>query len=154
MPVEQPVVAAVFAWLHLLAIGVGAGMLLAEYWLCRRMPDRIQVRLLGQVDMGYQLALIGSLATGLARALYYGQDVQYYLANRLFWLKIAIFFMIVVVAIAPTLQYIRWNREARTAPTFTPLERDVERARASIALGLGLWLILPLIAILVARGYR
>jgi len=153
MPVQQPIVAAVFAWLHLLAIGVGAGMLLTEYWLCRRMPDRIQVRLLGQVDMGYQLALIGSLATGLARALYYGQDVAYYLANRLFWLKIAIFFTIVVVAIAPTLQYIRWNREARSAPTFTPLERDVERARASIALGLGLWLILPLIAILVARGY-
>ena len=153
MPVQQPIVVAVFAWLHLLAIGVGAGMLLTEYWLCRRMPDRIQVRLLGQVDMGYQLALIGSLATGLARALYYGQDVAYYLANRLFWLKIAIFFMIVVVAIAPTLQYIRWNREARSAPTFTPLERDVERARASIALGLGLWLILPLIAILVARGY-
>jgi len=153
MPVQQPIVAAVFAWLHLLAIGVGAGMLLTEYWLCRRMPDRIQVRLLGQVDMGYQLALIGSLATGLARALYYGQDVAYYLANRLFWLKIAIFFTIVLVAIAPTLQYIRWNREARSAPTFTPLERDVERARASIALGLGLWLILPLIAILVARGY-
>src|SRR6187401_1868986 len=127
MPVEQPVVAAVFAWLHLLAIGVGAGMLLTEYWLCRRLPDRIQVRLLGQVDMGYQLALIGSLATGLARALYYGQDVSYYLSNRLFWLKIAIFLTIVVVAIAPTLQYIRWNREARTAPTFTPLERDVER---------------------------
>ena len=128
-------------------------MLLTEYWLCRRMPDRIQVRLLGQVDMGYQLALIGSLATGLARALYYGQDVQYYLANRLFWLKIAIFFMIVVVAIAPTLQYIRWNREARTAPTFAPLTRDLERVRASISLGLGLWLVLPLIGILVARGY-
>jgi putative membrane protein len=153
MPAEPPIIAAVFAWLHLLAIGVGAGLLLTEYWLCRRMPDRIQVRLLGQVDMGYQLALIGSLATGLARALYYGQDVPFYLANRLFWLKIAIFFMIVVVAIAPTLQYIRWNREARTAPTFTPLERDVERLRASIALGFGLWLILPLIGILVARGY-
>jgi putative membrane protein len=153
MAVEPPIIAVVFAWLHLLAIGVGAGMLLTEYWLCRRMPDRIQAGLLGQVDMGYQLALIGSLATGLARALYYGQDVAYYLANRLFWLKIAIFFVIVVVAIAPTLQYIRWNREARTAPTFTPLERDVERVRASIALGLGLWLILPLIGILVARGY-
>jgi putative membrane protein len=153
MPAEPPIIAAVFAWLHLLAIGVGAGLLLTEYWLCRRMPDRIQVRLLGQVDMGYQLALIGCLATGLARALYYGQDVSFYLTNRLFWLKIAIFLTIVVVAIAPTLQYIRWNREARTAPTFTALERDVERLRASIALGLGLWLILPLIGILVARGY-
>ena len=153
MPAGPPIVAALFAWLHLLAVGLGAGMLLTEYWLCRRMPDRTQVRLLGQVDLGYQLALIGALATGLARALYYGQDIPYYLANRLFWLKIAIFLMIVVVAIAPTLQYIRWNREARIAPAFAPLTRDVDRVRASIALGLGLWLILPLIGILVARGY-
>ena len=146
-------VAALFAWLHLLAAGIGAGLLLTEYWLCRRMPDRTQARLLGTVDLGYQLALIASLATGLARALYYGQAAGYYLGNRLFWLKIAIFLVIVLVAIAPTLQYIRWNREARTAPTFAPLTRDLERVRASISLGLGLWLVLPLIGILVARGY-
>jgi putative membrane protein len=148
-----PMVAALFAWLHLLATGIGAGLLLTEYWLCRRMPDRTQARLLGTVDLGYQLALIASLATGLARALYYGQAAEYYLANRLFWLKIAIFLAIVLVAIAATLQYIRWNREARSAPTFAPLTRDLERVRASISLGLGLWLVLPLIAILVARGY-
>ena len=146
-------VAALFAWLHLLAAGIGAGLLLTEYWLCRRMPDRKQARLLGTVDLGYQLALIASLATGLARALYYGQAADYYLGNRLFWLKIAIFLLVVLVAIAPTLQYIRWNREARTAPTFAPLTRDLERVRASISLGLGLWLVLPLIGILVARGY-
>ena len=146
-------IAALFAWLHLLAIGVAAGLLLTEYWLCRRMPDRAQVRLLGTVDLGYQFALIASFATGLARAVYYGQDAVYYLSNRLFWLKITIFLVIVLVALAPTLQYIRWNREARSAPTFAPLTREVERVRGSIALGLGLWLILPLIAILVARGY-
>jgi putative membrane protein len=153
MPAGPPIVAAVFAWLHFLAAGVGVGLLLVEYWLCRRMPDRLQARLLGQVDLGYQLALIGSLATGLARALYYGQDGSYYLANRLFWLKIAIFLAIVLAALGPTLQYIRWSREARTAPTFAPLTREIERVRASISLGLGLWLILPLIAVLVARGY-
>lgn len=153
MPAGPPIIAALFAWLHLLAIGVGAGFLLTEYWLCRRMLDRLQVRLLGQVDLGYQLALIGSLATGLGRALYFGQTPDFYLSNRLFWLKIAIFVMIAIVAIAPSLQYIRWNREARTAPTFAPLTREVDRVRSSIALGLGLWLVLPLIGILVARGY-
>jgi putative membrane protein len=146
-------VAALFAWLHLLAAGIGAGLLMAEYWLCRRMPDRTQARLLGTVDLGYQLALIASLATGLARALYYGQAAAFYLSNRLFWLKIAIFLAVVVVAIPPTLQYIRWNREARSGPTFAPLTRDLERVRASISLGLGLWLVLPLLGILVARGY-
>ena len=140
-------------FLTTMAAGIGAGLLLTEYWLCRRMPDRTQARLLGTVDLGYQLALIASLATGLARALYYGQAADYYLGNRLFWLKIAIFLLVVLVAIAPTLQYIRWNREARTTPTFAPLTRDLERVRASISLGLGLWLVLPLIGILVARGY-
>jgi putative membrane protein len=153
MPTTPPIIAALFAWLHLLAIGLGAGLLIAEYWLCRRPLDRLQVRLLGQVDLGYQLALIGSLATGLGRALYFGQAADYYLSNRLFWLKIAIFAMIAIVAIAPSLQYLRWNREARTAPAFAPLTREVQRVRSSIALGLGLWLILPLIGILVARGY-
>lgn len=132
---------------------MAAGLLLTEYWLCRRMPDRTQAKLLGMVDLGYFLALIASLATGLARALYYGQDASYYLANRLFWLKMTIFLVVCLVAVAPALQYIRWNREARTAPSFAPLTREVERVRASIAIGLGLWLILPLLAILVARGY-
>jgi putative membrane protein len=153
LPAGPPIIAALFSWLHLLAFGVAAGLLVTEHWLCRRMPDRTQARLLGTVDLGYQLALIASLATGLARALYYGQDVTYYVANQLFWLKITIFLVIVLVAVGPTLQYIRWNREARSAPTFAPLTREVERVRASIALGLGLWLILPLLAILVARGY-
>ena len=153
MPAGPPIIAAVFAWLHFLAIGVGAGLLLAEHWLCRRMPDRTQAKLLGQVDLAYQLALIATLATGLARAIYFGQDTAFYLSNRLFWLKIAIFGLVVVVAVAPTLQYIRWNREARIAPTFAPLTRDIERVRGSIAFGLGLWLILPLIGVLVARGY-
>ncbi len=146
-------VAIVFAWLHLVAAGAGVGLLMVESWLCRRVPDRLQVRLLGQVDLAYQLALIGGLATGLARALYFGQTAEYYLSNRLFWLKIAIFLMIAGVAVIPSLQYVRWNREARTAPAFAPLTRDLVRVRSGIALGLGFWFILPLLGILIARGY-
>lgn len=153
MPAGAPLVAAFFAWLHLLAAGIAAGLLMAEYWLCRRIPDRAQVRLLGIVDTGYFLALITSLATGLARLLHYGQHPGYYYANRLFWLKITIFLAIGLVAVLPSLQYLRWNREARTAPAFAPLTREVDRVRAAIALGLGLWLAIPLLAVLVARGY-
>lgn len=153
MPAGPPIVAALFAWMHLVAAGVGAGLLMTEYWLCRRVPDRQQARSLGMIDLGYALALIASLATGLARALYYGQSAAYYAANRLFWLKIGLFLLLGAVAVAPSLQYIRWNREARTSPSFAPLSRELERVRTGIAFGLGLWLILPLIAILVARGY-
>jgi len=153
MRIDPLVIAALFAWLHLVAAAIAAGLLLTEYWLCRRLPDRQQARILGTVDLGYFLALIASLATGLARTLYFAQDPAYYSDNRLFWLKITLFVAIGLVAIGPTLQYIRWSREARNSPTFTPLVRDVERVRASIAFGLGLWLILPLLATLIARGY-
>lgn len=153
MPAGPSAAAALFAWLHLVAVGLAVGLLLSEYWLCRRIPDRLQVRLLGTVDLGYFLALIGSLATGLAQVLFFGQDTAYYLGNRLFWLKIAIFVAIGLIALFPTRQYIRWNREARTAPAFAPLTRELERVRGSLALQLGLMLLLPLLAILVARGY-
>jgi putative membrane protein len=153
MPAGPSVAAAVFAWLHLVAVGLAVGLLLSEYWMCRRIPDRLQVRLLGTVDLGYFLALIGSLATGLARMRLEGQDTAYYLANRLFWLKIALFIAIGLIALFPARQYIRWNREARTAPAFAPLTRELERVRGSLALQLGLMLLLPLLAILTARGY-
>lgn len=145
--------AAVFAWLHLVAAGIAAGLLMAEYWLCRRMPDRAQVRLLAMADLGYLLALITSLATGLARLAQFGREPGYYLANRLFWLKIAVFVAVGLVAVVPSLQYLRWSREARSAPAFAPLSREVERVRAAIAFSLGLWLVLPLLAALIARGY-
>lgn len=153
MPSGPPIIAALFAWLHLAAAGVAAALLMTEYWLCRRIPDRLQAKLLGMVDLGYVLALIASLATGLARALYYGQNAGYYLANRLFWLKIAVFLLISAAAIAPSIQYVRWNRQAGAMPAFAALTQEVERVRANIAFGLGLWLIAPLLGILVARGY-
>jgi putative membrane protein len=153
MPASPSVAAALFAWLHLVAVGVAVGLLLSEYWLCRRLPDRVQVRLLGTVDLGYFLALIGSLATGLARVRLEGQESAYYLANRLFCLKIALFIAVGLIALFPTRQYIRWNREARMAPAFAPLTQELERVRGSIALQMGLMLLLSLVSVLLARGY-
>ncbi len=153
MTAGPSIAAVLFAWMHLLAAGIAAGLLMTEYWLCRRLPDRAQVRLLGAVDMSYWLALIGSLATGLALGLFYAQDPAFYAANRLFWLKIIIFMAIGLLAVAPSFQYLRWNREARTVPTFAPLTREFERVRTSVAFGLGLWLVLPLLSVLVARGF-
>jgi putative membrane protein len=144
---------AVFAYLHFLAVGLTAGLLLAEYWLLRRPLDRMQVRLIGTVDLGYFLAAIGVVATGLARVLYFGKGTSYYLANHLFWVKMAVFLVVGLASVPPTLQFIRWNREARSQPTFAPLSRELDRVRACIALELGLLALLPLLATMVARGW-
>ncbi len=144
---------ALFAWLHLLAAGVAFGLLLSEYWLSRRLPDRAQLRLLGLVDLGHFLALAAVLATGLARTLYFGKGAAFYLANHLFWLKISVFVLLWLIAVFPTGQVIRWVREARAVPVFAPLGREVERFRGCVALQIGLWVLLPLLAVLIARGF-
>jgi putative membrane protein len=152
MPAGPQLAEALFAWLHLVAAGVGAGLLLSEYWLCRRLPDRAQARLLVAVDLGYWLALIANLATGLARVLYFGLTPAVYVSNRLFWLKIFVFLAVALIAAVPSLQYLRWNAEARREPVFAPLARDLGRVRAAIGFGLGLWLVLSLLAVLMPRG--
>ena len=144
---------AVFAYLHLLAAGLAAAMLLVEYWLLKRPVDRIQARLLGAADLTWLLALIAALATGLARAGHFGLGPGYYLSNHLFLLKLGVFGVLAATAIAATLQFVRWNREARNAPVFAPLTREVERVRAVIALELGLFVLLPFLSVLAGRGF-
>lgn len=146
-------IAALFAYLHLLSAGLGAGMLLVEHWLLRRPVDRTQARLLGLADLTWLLGLIGSVATGVARLNHFGHGAGYYLSNHLFLLKLGVIGLMAVAAMWPTRQYIRWNREARQAPSFAPLTRDVERVRAVVSLQLGLIALVPFLAVLAGRGY-
>jgi putative membrane protein len=142
-----------FAWLHFLAVGLTAGLLLTEHWLLRRPLDRHQARLLGLVDLAYFLAAVGALATGLARVLYFGAGPAYYLDNSLFWTKMGLFALLMLISTLPAVQYVRWNREVRSAPVFAPLSRDVARVQACVTLELALLALLPLFATMVARGY-
>lgn len=142
---------ALFVYAHLLAAGLAGGLLLAEYWMLARPLDRRQLRLLATVDMGYLLALIAVVATGLARASI-GAGLQYYLGNRLFLLKLGILGLVAVAAVAATVRIVVWSREVRVT-AFAPLTRDVERLRAVLGLQLGCFALLPLPAVLVSRGF-
>jgi putative membrane protein len=147
------IASALFDYLHLLSAGLGAGMLLVEHWLLRRPVDRVQARLLGLADLTWLLALIGSAATGLAKLNHFGLGPAYYLSNHLFLLKLGVLGIVVAVALVPTRQFIRWGREARLAPAFAPLSRDVERVRAVVSLELGLLALVPFLAVLAGQGY-
>ena len=153
MTAASPVAIAVFAWLHLSTAGLAFGLLLAEFWLIRRPLDRPQLLLLLAADLSYLLALIGVLATGLAWLWLAGVEPSWYLSNRLFLLKMTLFVGVGLTALAINRQFLRWNRESRAAPVFAPLTRETDRIRALVALQLALWLLLPLSAVMLARGF-
>jgi len=140
-------------WLHLLAVGGTFGLLLVEYWLCARPLDRLQVRLLGQVDLYYLFGAIAAVATGLARVMAFGKGTDFYLGNPLFWTKMGVFLLIGLTSVVPTRQFILWNRAARAEAAFAPLSAEVERVSRALTLQIGLFVLLPLLAVLVARGW-
>jgi putative membrane protein len=142
-----------FAYLHLLASGLAAGLALAEYWAQSRAIDRRQARLLAALDLNYLLALATAAATGIARVMQHPGGPWFYLDNDLFRTKVAVFALLMAGALPASLQIARWHREARTVPSFAPLPREVARLRACLVLELTCFALLPLPSVfLAARG--
>lgn len=144
---------ALFTYLHLLAAGLMAGLLVGQYWLLKRPVDRQQVGLLGKLGLGQLLAAIAVLATGMALASNFGPGTGFYLGNPMFLLKMGLFLVLAAVSGWPLAQYVQWNRELRQGPRFAPLGREVDRVRAALSLALGLMTLLPLPAVLMSRGF-
>jgi putative membrane protein len=68
------------------------------------------------------------------------------------YVKIALFVAIGLVSIAPTLQFIRWNRALDDGRVRVLSGADIARVRRFIGLELLLLVLVPLTAVLLARG--
>jgi len=136
----------VLAWLHFVAIFTTGGLLIAERALLRPALVTIEPRRLARVDLGYFIAVIAVVATGLARAFFGPKGWSYYASNPMFWTKIGLFVAVGIISIGPTRAFLRWRR-AEHVPA------DAVRSVARIvAIELALLALVPLAAVLLARG--
>ena len=140
------------AYLHFLSIiGVGA-CLVAEFYLCTLDLQPPYVRILARVDLMYLIAAVAVLATGFARLFDSPKGMAFYLQNPVFYIKLALFVAVGLVSIAPTLQFLRWNRALKSGRERIVNDRDIVSARRYITLELVLFAFIPLAAVLMARG--
>jgi putative membrane protein len=139
------------AYLHYLAIIVTASFLVAELVLCRPGLSADHVRLLPRYDILFFAAALVALATGLARLFVWGKGFGFYLPNPAFHAKMALYVAIALVSVRPTLAYIRWNRALGEGGVL-PAGADVARVRRLLHVELGLLALMPLMAVLMARG--
>lgn len=140
------------AYLHFASILALAGLLAAEYFLCSEHLQPGHVRLLAQVDLAYLGAAVAALATGVVRLLWFAKGSAFYLHNPVFHLKIALFIAVGLISIPPTLQFMRWNRSLREGHMRVVSGADIARVRRLIGLELALLALIPLLAVLMARG--
>jgi putative membrane protein len=136
------------AYLHYLSIIVTGGFLVGELLLCRPGITPDQVRRLPIVDVVFFVSALVALATGLLRLFFYAKGVEFYVANPFFWVKMALYVAIALLSITPTRAFIRWQRAAGGGPSGA----EIAGVRRLIHVELLLLTLMPLMAVLMARG--
>jgi putative membrane protein len=134
-----------FTYLHFLSFITLIALLAAEFFLIRSKLNAESLSLIKKIDLFYGIAAGAVLATGIAR-IYHEKGVEYYLQSPVFWTKIALFILMAIISLYPTVLFIKAKTE-----TDLSISRYTQLKKAILAQ----MLLVPIIlfmAIWMARG--
>lgn len=140
-----------FAWLHLLGLGIGLGAVWARARALRGPLDQAGLRRVFHADGWWGVAAAIWIGTGLVRVIGgLEKGMDFYLRNHVFWGKMALLLVVLVLEIAPAVTLVRWRVElARgTLPDTSRAERFARVSYAQVVLVL----LMVLAASAMARG--
>ncbi|MCB0804517.1 MAG: DUF2214 family protein [Bacteroidales bacterium] len=143
----------VIPYLHFLSIMVLMGGLIAEHLILKPKLTNQQVKTLATVDLIYGIAAVMVLVTGLLRWFVWGKGADYYLSNPFFHTKVTLFIIVGIISIWPTILFLKWRKSVKKGETPLIEEKKVKRTLMLIRIQLLLVALIPLLAVMVARGY-
>jgi putative membrane protein len=140
------------AYAHFIAVLTLVVFVASEAALCRyEWLNKEAVRRLARVDRIYLLAAIAVLATGFARTYWGAKGFAWYWSQPLLWVKVALFVLIGVISMKPTLAFRRWRISAEGGRGL-PSEYEIRGIRRLVMVQAHLLLLVPLAAVFLARG--
>lgn len=144
---------AALAWLHYVSIFATAFFLLLEWIRCREPVTRNRARLLAKMDGGFGISALLALVSGLLRLFYGTKGISFYLENPMFHAKVGVYLVVGLLSIPVTVALLRWRKavEGEHGEVLIPA-RDVRRVRAFLTAEIALLALLPVLAVLMARG--
>jgi putative membrane protein len=144
---------ALLAYLHFLALIGTVATVVAEAVLCRPGLDERRLKVLGRVDLWYLVMALLALASGFGRAIWGLKGWAFYANNPVFWVKIGLFVLVGLLSIVPTIRFIRWAKTLAATPGTTVADGEVKAMSRYIVIELGLLALIPLMAVLMSRGF-
>lgn len=106
------IVRLLFAWLHLLGLGIGLGAVWARARALRGPLDTAGLRRVFHADGWWGIAAVIWIGTGLVRVIAgLEKGTDYYLRNHVFWGKMALLLVILLLEIGPALTLMRWRAQ-------------------------------------------
>jgi putative membrane protein len=126
--------------------------LLAEHVTLQPQMTRLHIQRLAMIDLFYGIAAGIVFLSGLLRFAYFGKGIHFYLGNPLFYVKVGMFLLVALISVYPTRRFLAWRKMLTQGdpPALDP--HTVTRLRIVIRLELGLLIVIPLLAVLMARG--
>jgi putative membrane protein len=137
---------------HHLLIFILFGILVAELVMVRQSMTGDDINSVATIDLWYGVVALFILIVGFSRVFFAAKGWAYYSVNTFFWAKIAVFVLIALLSIWPTVKYLNWRRDFRTA-TSVPDAGSVLVVRRILWLEMILFAFLPAFAAAMARGY-
>ena len=142
---------ALVAYAHFLSIFTALAMLVAETALYRKHMRPGVIQVLPRLDLAYLMAVVAIIVSGLLRVFYFAKGADFYAANPIFWLKMAMFILVGLLSLPPTFEFLRNRRIVGNRGL--ELDRDRLRfIRGFLIAELVVFALIPLAATLMARG--
>ena len=140
------------AYLHFLGMMILMATLLAEHVMLHTQMPPVHLQRVARTDLFYGMAAGIVFLTGLLRFAYFGKGIHFYLGNPVFYIKVGMFLLVALISISPTMRFIAWRKMLKQGdlPALDP--HTITRLRTVIRLELGLLIVIPLLAVLMARG--
>jgi putative membrane protein len=137
---------------HLLVLLI-AGLLATELVMVLRGLSGAAIVILSRIDLGFGVSAGLLLVVGFLRVFLGAKPEAYYLENPVFWAKIGTFVIVGFLSIVPTIRFIRWVQPARADRSFQPPPEELRTVKRFILLEGGIFLLIPVLAAAMARGY-
>jgi putative membrane protein len=138
---------------HLLALGIGLGAVwIRGRALQQSLDTAAAFRRVFTADAGWGLAALLWISTGTWRLFGgYEKGTAYYLQNHVFWTKMGLLVLVLILELGPMVTLIGWRRQVGTGTLPDPASAP-RMARVSF-LQAGLIVLMVLAATAMARGY-
>jgi putative membrane protein len=141
-----------FAFLHHLAAFALVAALVLELVLLRGPLTAWSARRILAADAAYGASAGLLLAVGLARVFFYEKGFGYYINSIPFMVKFALFIVVGVASIYPTIRFLSWRQALKQGRVPELGEAEQRRLRGIVHVELLAVVLIILCAALMARG--
>ena len=143
---------ATLAYLHYAAIFTLFAFLTVQAMVLRYPLDERLVRLLGRADIWAAGAAGATLITGFVRAGFGAKGGDFYFNSWPIYVKIALFVVVGLMSIKPTMAYLRWRKAYERDASFSVPATEHATMRKIVMAEVHIGALIPVFAVIMSRG--